>query len=121
MKQLVLPSWAALVSQGLIAVDAGQMYPEILQEMGIVDINQEALVIAQEVAKKDIAIAVAGTDAAPNAGGALVITINDDEQTEDGSKWAFHKWPIGDGMPASEVRKHGKIRDYYQRIRGFNF
>ncbi len=116
-KELVLPSWATLISPGKVEVDAGQFYPAILSELGVEDsaINQFWLEVAKSIMKMDIRVAVAGTEQAPEGQGALTILVRDDTKEGGVSKYAQKAYPEGDGAVAGA----NAARDHYRRLRGF--
>lgn len=110
MRSLSLPSWAKMIVKGKIEAEASEFYPEILEELGITEVGDEELEIAFQCMKMDIQHAVAGTEAMPKSGGALVIIVNDASKEESGiSKWR----QSGEAKPVPI----GKIREQYAKIR----
>lgn len=102
-----LPSYATLIAKGKVEADAEQFYPAMLKELkefakgGIeghppFEVNQYWLQVALGCVKRDISIALANTDDAPDKGGALVIIVKDRSKSEgkdELSTWALARYP----------------------------
>lgn len=116
MRKPSLPEWASVKTPGKIEVLADQFYPEYLVELGVEEPDQYWLEVAFQCMKMDIQSAVIGTDAMPEFGGALVISVRDMTKTDGLSKWAQAAYPKGKG--AESATKGKEARDHYARIRG---
>lgn len=117
MRELSLPKWAKAIGPGKVEIDVSVCYPALLEELGVAEgqIDQYWLEVAFQCAKTDVQLAIAGTDMAPPAGGALVIFVTDPEKSEKGSKWAQKNHPKGRGAEAAARGK--EARSHYARIR----
>jgi len=112
-----LPSWAEIKSPGYVDVQADQFYPAILAELGVEDgaADQYWLQVAKNIMKMDVRVAVAGTENAAPATGALTILVQDNTKVEGVSKYALKVHPEGKGATAGAR----EARDHYKRLRGF--
>jgi len=117
-RELVLPKWAKVIAPGKIEIDADGFYPELLEELDAPEeLDQYWLETAFQCAKMDIQLAVAGTEAKPKPGGALVIIVKDN--SKESGKWALKNHPKGKGVEAAT--KGREAREHFKRIRGIEF
>lgn len=116
MRKPSLPEWASVKAKGKIEVLADKFYPEYLSELDVEEPDQYWLEVAYQCMKMDIQNAVIGTDAMPDMGGALVISVRDATKVDGASKWAQSAYPKGKGAEAATKGK--EARDHYARIRG---
>lgn len=116
-KKAHLPPWAKALKNGRIEIDPDGFYPALLAELGADPDSptQYWLEVAYQCAKLDVQAAVAGSDLAAPAGGALVILML------NRPKWKIADAPDPDaksGTPGIVKATKGKeARAHYRRIR----
>lgn len=123
-RKLSLPGYAKLVSKGVVEVFADKFYPEILNELG--QLSTEDLpdgVSAKEVddefwletafgvMKRDVQLALLGTEENAPRGGALRILVTD-QKAEGVSNYALSI------APKSKVDAAKHIGNIYRALRG---
>lgn len=111
MSNANLPAWAKPIAKGRVEIDPNGFYPAFFKELGVVkkDINQYWLTVGMQCAKWDVQRAIAGTDDAPQLGGALVLLA------KDCPAWKMDKFPKGKGADAA--KKGGGAKQHYLSIR----
>lgn len=110
----MFPSWLTYDNKrAIFRINGDVYYPQILRELGVVEVDQYWLEVAYQCAKLDAMryIMLAGVDPRPNK--VLILDI----KVADKEKWALRNHPVGRGIEAAS--KGREAREHYKKLRGF--
>ncbi len=116
-----LPAWISRIEgrTNSFVVDPHVFYPAILAELGVTEITQYWLEVAQGAMKLDFDLALSREKSAVMPGRNIERLIRSDDGRK--AKWNLSLYPIGEiDWSTLDLRGRSReIRKHYIRIRGF--